>query len=294
MSHIKNSFFLLLFFLNAVAIMAQDAVTLNATLDKRQLLIGEQATLIIEASIAGNAPIRFVEVDSIAHFEILSDRTDTIYSGSETVIRGVYTITSFDSGHWVIPSYRLGKAATDTIPVDIMFTPDFDPGQDYHDIKDILEAPPSKKESKTWWYIAGGLLILALFIILWFLRKKKPVEEKPVAAVNAYDEAIKALAALEQGKPEAKEFHSRLTDIFRLYVFRKKGILSLQKTTDDLVAQLKGIGLPREKMEQLSRSLQLSDFVKFARYSPSQEDDRSVFITIKNSIEAIEKTTDGI
>ena len=64
----------------------------------------------------------------------------------------------------------------------------------------------------------------------------------------------------------------------------------MQKTTDDLVLQMKDLGLPKEQFDKLSQSLRLIDFVKFAKYIPSDEDDKTVFDSIKNSIEAIEKT----
>ena len=65
--------------------------------------------------------------------------------------------------------------------------------------------------------------------------------------------------------------------------------LSMQKTTDDLVVQLRGLPMDRLQFEKLAQSLRLSDFVKFARYVPSAEDDRNTFETIKNAIVAIEK-----
>jgi hypothetical protein len=63
----------------------------------------------------------------------------------------------------------------------------------------------------------------------------------------------------------------------------------LQKTTTDLVLQLKEIGLPKDQFEKLSQSLRVSDFVKFAKYVPSSDDDKTAFETIKNSIEEIER-----
>ncbi len=80
---------------------------------------------------------------------------------------------------------------------------------------------------------------------------------------------MKQLEQLQRDKPETKLYYSKLTDIFRLYIFQKKGILSLQKTTDDLVIQLKSLNLNKEQFDKLSQSLRLSDFVKFAKYIPS-------------------------
>ena len=270
---------------------AQEGVTIKASVDKNKILIGGPLLLTIETTIPENAAIKFVAIDSIEHFEFLEKPTiDTTSTNSGTSIKGVYKITSFDSGHWVIPSFIISDfIRTDTIPVDVVFS-DFDPNQDYHDIKDIIEVTLSEKKIQWWWYAAGGVLLLIL-LLLYLLRKKKPaLVSVPKAIVNAYDEAMKDLEKLQKEKPESKQYHSRLTDIFRLYIFRKKGILSLQKTTDDLVVQLKGLNLDKNQFDKLSQSLQLSDFVKFAKYISTGEDDKTCYEDIKKSIMTLEQS----
>jgi hypothetical protein len=91
-------------------------------------------------------------------------------------------------------------------------------------------------------------------------------------------------------KGEIKMYYSRLVDIFRFYIFHKKHLQSLQKTTDDLVVQMKSLNLNEERFVQLALALRVSDFVKFAKYIPGDEDNRAAFDAIKNSIEEIEKT----
>jgi hypothetical protein len=121
------------------------------------------------------------------------------------------------------------------------------------------------------------------------LKKKKIVSSvQPV--VNPYEEAIKQLELLRKQNLPPKQYYSELVDIFRLYIFRKKEILSLQKTTYDLILQLQGISLGKEQHAQLAQALRLSDFVKFAKYIPTNEDDVNVFSTIKNSIAIIEQS----
>lgn len=273
---------------------AQGGVIVKATVNKNRILIGEPLLLAIEIEIPENDPIKFISIDSIAHFEFLEKPViDTASTKSGTTIKGIYKITSFDSGHWIIPSFILFDAVkTDTISIDVVFS-DFDPKQDYHDIKDILEAKPPAKKTEWWLYAAGGALLLAL-LLFYLLRKKKPqLVSVAKASINPYEEAMKELEQLQRQKPEAKQYYSKLTDIFRLYVFQKKGILSLQKTTDDLGLQLKGLNFSKEQFEKLSQSLQLSDFVKFAKYIPSNEDDVICFNEIKKSIMILEQPASG-
>lgn len=281
------SFFLLLFCCSRMA--AQESILISTTIEKNKILIGEQVRLTVEAIIPANEPIRFISIDSILHFEVLHRQIDTINTSTGTTIKGIYTITSFDSGHWVIPSFLLtDKVMTDTIPVDVIFS-DFNPQQEYHDVKDILEVEVKEKD-QWWWYLAAGGFVLLLLLVWLLLRRKKPVPVvKQEVAADPYKEAIAQLALLQKNRPGEKEFYSRLTDIFRLYIYRRKGILSLQKTTDDLVVQLRNLEMNKEQFNQLSQSLRLSDFVKFAKYIPSEDDNRKVFDTIKNSIEEIER-----
>ena len=285
----KQIFFLLsLFFVQFV--IAQSGATIKASVDKNKILIGEPIQLTIEAYLSPESAKKFITIDSIEHFELLDKPVvDSTDKASGINIIGIYKITSFDSGHWVIPSFVLSKGLkTDTIPIDVIFS-DFDPQQDYHDIKDILEANPAEKKAEWWWYAAGGALLLAL-LLFYLLKKKKPAPVSvPKVIINPYEEAMKQLEQLQKQKPETKLYYSKLTDIFRLYIFQKKGILSLQKTTDDLVIQLKELNMGKEQFDKLSQSLRLSDFVKFAKYVPSSDDDQNGFDIIRNAIITIEK-----
>jgi LPXTG-motif cell wall-anchored protein len=287
----RNTLFIFLWITTGLNALGQSAATIKATVDKNRILIGEQALLTIEVQIPEKEPIRFVSIDSIEHFERLGKpEIDTLSNSSGTLLRGIYTITSFDSGHWVIPAFELsGGLKTDSLPMDVVFS-EFDPKADYHDIKDILEANPEKKEDEWWWYAAGGGLLL-LLLLIYFLRKRKPVAVAaiPVETISPWEEAFRELNKLQADNPEARIYHTRLADIFRMYVYRKKGILSLQKTTDDLVLQISQLGIGESHFDELSKALRLGDLVKFAKNIPGAEDNKKAFEAIKKSIEAIEQ-----
>jgi hypothetical protein len=286
----QRTVYVFLFLLLAHTLTAQGGITVKTTVDHNKILIGEPIQLTIEAEIPADAVIAFVRIDSIEHFEFLQKpEIDTINTRTGTTIRGKYRITSFDSGHWVIPSFSLtGNLATDTIPVDVSFSA-FDPTKDYHDIKDILDVKTETKKPVWWYYAAGGGLLL-LLLLIYLLRKKKPAKvQAPIQEIDPFQDAMKQLEKLQKEKPATKEYYSRVTDIFRLYVYRKKGIQSLQKTMDDLVIQLKSIPLQKEDFDRLAQALRLSDFVKFAKYVPAKEDDKTILELIKKAIQEIEQ-----
>jgi hypothetical protein len=272
------------------AAQAQDTTSAKATVDKNKILIGERIQLTLEADIPENEPIRFFVIDTIPHFELDKKKIDTTNTSGGTFLKQVISITSFDSGHWVIPAFSLGeKIATDTIPVDVSFSP-MDSTQDYHDIKDIIDVKPVEEEKKWWlWYVVGGATLLIALVLIYLLRKKKPVVVAAAPVIDPYEEAMSQLDKLQQQAPGQKEYYSRLVDIFRVYIYKRKDMRSLQKTTDDLVVQLRALPIAREQFENLSQALRLGDFVKFAKYNASGEDDKFVFDTIKKSIHDIEQ-----
>lgn len=278
-----------LFFVLLIA--AQDTTVVKATIDRSQIVIGEPIRLTLEADIPEHEPIRFFQVDSIPHFEFLkSENIDTSNTGRGTTLLQVIHLTSWDSGHWVIPAFTLrGNIVTDSLPVDVGFSP-FNPDQPYHDVKEIIEVNPKEEEKKMkWWWIVVAGAALVIVMALLFRKKKKPVVQAVAPPPDPFREAIGKLEQLQKDKPEAKQYYSRLVDIFRGYLDAKKGIHSLQATSDDLIVKLKSLQLSKEQFEALAQSLRLGDFVKFAKYVPSPEEDQKSFTIIYTSIQQIEQ-----
>lgn len=274
---------------SSLATAAQTNTVAKATVNKTQILIGEPITLTLEVDVPEHEPIRFFQLDSLSHFEFLNiQEIDTVNTGRGTVLTQVIHITSFDSGRWVIPSLSIGETvATDSIPVDVGFSP-FNPDSPYHDIKEIIEVTPEERKEKIkWWYIVAGAVLL-LMLILILTKKKKPAPQVIQPPADPYKDAMEELEKLQREKLEAKQYYSRLIDIFRVYVFAKKGIHSLQNTTDDLVMQLRNLNIPKDQFDQLAQGLKLGDFVKFAKYVPSSEDDKTAFNVIARTIQQIE------
>lgn len=287
-----------LLLLFVVCICNAQTTTVRASVDRTNILIGEQINLVLEADIPENEPISFFAVDSIEHFEFLQKgKIDTVNTSKGTELKQLFRITSFDSGRWVIPAYSLAHSEslkTDSIVINVGFMA-MDTTKDYNDIKEIIEIEAEKKQDWTWYYVGGGALLLAVLIYLLTRKKKKKAIEEAAAAQapDPFRDAMENLEQLRQadypGKGDTKKYYTQLTEIFRTYIEKRKGIHSLQQTTDDLVMQLRSIDLNKDEYNQLSQALRLSDFVKFAKYEPTDTDNKNVFDTIKKSIEEIER-----
>jgi LPXTG-motif cell wall-anchored protein len=268
---------------------AQNRPVIKASITKNRILLGEPFQLVIESSIPGGSIVRPLKIDTIPHFEFLSPpEMDTIREATGIQIKAVYSLTSFDSGHWVIPSYSLSSnVRSDTLPVDVVFS-EFDPTQPYHDIKDVIPVETEGEDKSWWYYVAGGVLLLLVAAVILARRKKKPVPEVATEK-DAYAKAMDVLQKLRKNKPSTVEYYSSLVNIFRIYVLKRKGIHSLQKTTHDLVVKIQSLDPDRTKFEALAQSLRMSDFVKFAKFQPSPSDDEEAWQAIKKGIEELEK-----
>ncbi|MCU7548542.1 BatD family protein [Chitinophagaceae bacterium LB-8] len=263
-------------------------IAVAATASDQNILIGEPFQLTLGISAPGNQKIDWFDIKELPHFEILSrSKIDSQVNGNKKMLVQTLTLTSWDSGRWQLPSFSVPSSnKTKPIAVEVSFS-NFDPKQPYHDVKDILEVN-RPGQMKWYWYLVGLLLLAGLFFLL-FPGKKKKKEE--VLSDRAYKKALTQLEALRKkniAEQDAKLFYSELIQIFREYLHRRMNIQSFSKTTEDLGRQLGQLQMPQIEYQQLLEVLQLSDFVKFARYKPSEQEHVTSYEVIKKSIVSIE------
>lgn len=278
-----------------------------ASVDRSEILIGEQMKFSVEAKFTNNDyTVEWpVLPDSFAHFEMVEkSKVDSVYEGGKlSTIKQIFIITSFDSGKWQVPSLKINIAPvgkkesmvlyTDSFPVTVSFSVS-DTTNQLRDIKPIREAKP---ENLFWYWVIGGVLLLALIgLIIWYFNKnKKRPAEIFKAKLSPYDEAMEELKALKKVNlynPELlKVFHIKLTDIFRRYLSRKTNQLHTNKTTGDILVLLNETGLQKSEVSKAAQSLRCSDAVKFAKYQPDNTESYECLQSITQVIEATEKLT---
>lgn len=281
------AFSLLLLMANFSAAQTDGSITVAA--DKTKILIGEQFHLKITAKHSSASLAGFKWPDTIPHFEIVGKPVlDSSLTNGVNSITKTYTLTSFDSGSLVIPAFSLSKKIqSQPFKIDVVFS-DFNPEQPYHDIKDIIEVKTSSDKIPWWWYAIAALVTVTAIAIFARKKKKETVVLKPQGPpTDAYKLAMEKLQLLKQRSLSPKEYYDRLAGIFREFVAVKKGILSLQETTEDLLAQLKNAGLSPAEFEKLSQALRTCDSVKFAKYNPTQHDDEITFTIIEQAIKIL-------
>ena len=282
----KNFCFLIIVLLTLQAFAQRPVV--SATVDKQAILIGERIHLTLEATVPKAISNNWFAIDSIPHFEIIErSKIDSQAAIAGLILKQTFTITSWDSGRWLIPSLTLLRNKTNPVLITVGHTP-MDYTQPYHDIKDILNVV-KPRQSNWYWYFVGIAVLIALFMLFFPPKNKEVTKQQPVVEEDVYQASMKRLDKLEIND-EAKYFFTELIDIFRNYVHKRKGIQSFSKTTDDLALQVKELSLPVEQYHHLVQTLRLSDGVKFAKFIPTQTEKEEAISSIKKNIITIEQS----
>jgi hypothetical protein len=272
----------------SILFLAASGQKFTVTADKNRILIGEPFELTLQAGFTGELPATWPEPDTIPHFEILERyKIDTQQKGNSIVLTQIFKCTSWDSGRWQLPSFQLGTQRSLPVIMEVGYSP-MEPGQAYHDIKEIINVK-KEEEAKWWWYLIG-VAVLAILFLLFFPGSRKKEKPEFVSDEGAYKKALRQLAELE-AKPDtdAKMMYTELILIFRTYLQKRKNIQSFSRTTDDLAIKLNELNLGQEEFTKLVQVLRTSDLAKFARYEPPASENKESIAVVKESITAIEK-----
>ncbi len=293
----KRTLFIFFFF-HTLYCAAQ--VQVRTFVDRDEILIGEPIQLSLEAYMPLGENFSWFTIDTLPHFEIISkSKIDTAESFNGKKIQQVLTITGFDSGRWSFPALTMiignAKYVTDTLSVQVNYA-SFNKDEAYHDIKDIMEVEAEHNTMIPW--IIGIASFLALSAAWFLLKKKKPtIKEKPVIYISPYDEAMRSLENIRkkgfEANGEVKEFYSSLNNVLRIYLHRKLGLNSMEKTNEEIITTLAGRDLGREEYGKLTEALRIADYVKFAKFHPDASMNEQSFTVIRNAIESLNKKQDS-
>jgi hypothetical protein len=139
-----------------------------------------------------------------------------------------------------------------------------------------MKAPKGMIEFRSWWpWIMGGLAVLLAVAGWWLWRRRvaraaglaEPVLPPEISAREALDQLL-ASSLLEEG--QVKKFYSELSDVLRRYLERRFGIPALDRTTAELLPELRQQADLRHLFAELRVFLENGDLVKFARLVPDR------------------------
>jgi hypothetical protein len=287
--------------------LAQKPV-IKTSVDKRKILIGEQLHYRVSTSMPDNTYRLswFTVPDTAGHFQVVrQNKIDSSFVNGINFSQDI-TLTSFDSGLQVIPPFVLNfeelhgdssfNLLTDSIPVEVSFSP-MDSVKTFHDIKTIIEV---KKEWPWWlWVVLVAAVVLLIFWIRFLVKffRKKPVSTDLFSSkLPPYEEAMQSLTDLQQQyllqKNEVKEYHSRLSEIFKRYLSRKTKTYKMNLTSDEILVELDEYDPGKEQLFAFANCLRMSSAVKFAKYIPPQNESEKCFDQVREMITEINKNLD--
>ena len=274
---------------------------IKSSVDRNQILIGEQILYRVEISFPVNKYRLqwYTPPEDFNHFEIVAkDELDSSANNDINTFGQTMILTNFDSGKQFIPSMPLqleevegGKTFTmytDSILVTVMHSP-LDSIQPFHDIKGIIEV----KAGWEWWVwalvIGGAILLLVLiFLLVKKFRKKKTTEEIFASKLSPFEEAVQAISFLENEnllqKQKEKEFHTRLSHIFKRYLSRKMNANKMHLTTGDLLIELTPLDIQKSSVEKIAKTLHMGNAVKFAQFIPPASDSEQCKNVVRETI----------
>jgi len=275
-------------------------VLIKTSVEKDEILVGEPVKVTIEARMPLGQKISWFMLDTIPHFEWMDKGMPVETDGIDgKIIQHSFTIIGYDTGHWTIPPYSIKvdnkSYSTDTVGIRVDYDANFNPAENYRDIKETEEVTVENENKLKWLYFAGGGLLLLLLLYLLFRNKTAKQAARIVVPLSPYEEALQSLAALRKEKPaaadEVKLFYTKLNDILRTFLSKQFQIPALEETNDEVIVQLRRLGIPAEQFSKTTEALRLADFVKFARYLPVQEDNDRALIIIESAIQSLNKPT---
>jgi len=214
--------------------------------------------------------------------------------GADTLfdVKGTIVLAPFEEGTYELPPIlvrRMVGAEVDTLifdPLDIeVKTMPVDTATfEIHDIKGQMRFPLTFREVLP--YILGLLLVAALAILAAYLVRirRKRLGKDPVYDEPAYIVALRSLDKYRGEKywsPEKqKTMYSGITDTLRTYIEDRFDVNAEEMTTAEIFAALKKVpDLPEDVFGPTKELFELSDFVKFAKHTASDEENAAAIPT---------------
>ena len=203
-------------------------------------------------------------------------------------IRAYLTIVPFEEGQYVLPDIPAVIVSPDGKADSLVFkgleakvcAPQIDmENYDQPPIKAQMKYPVTFLEVLPW--LAGGLLLCALAVLsVWYVRRRRAKREEELHKDPPHIVALRKLDSFRGDKwwapVKQKQFYSGVTDALREYISSRYGVGAMEMTTPEIFNELKKSDMPDDLQNELRELFSLSDFVKFAKFTASDEENSKV------------------
>lgn len=298
-------------FLAAANLFAQveAPVSITATADKTKVTIGDPIKYVVRVIYDKEFHVKLPPAGTnLGSFEIrdFEKKGPTKLSDGKIEETYNYVVAVYDTGKFDIPPvvaeyWKTEKEKDDLKTKKITIEVASIQGKNAKDIQDIK--PPLSARPNFIRYALIGAAILALlcgagYFAARALKKRKesrlPGYEPPARKEPAHVAALRKLAEVEAadlpGKGEIKLYYIEISEIVRQYVGERFRIVTMERTTDEIMRDMRSANINREHAEMIRGFLMDSDMVKFAKRRPARDVCRD---DIARARKIIESTTEG-
>jgi hypothetical protein len=216
-------------------------------------------------------------------------------------VEATIRVAAFEEGLYKLPPIIVGRV-TPSGKIDTLF---FDPMEfevktmpldtatfQPHPMKGLIQTPFNWDEfvytvKELWaafvallpWLISVKWLLILIVagFCLWLISERKGVSQKVVVREPAHIVALRKLDTYRSNAlwvPERqKDFYTGVTDALREYISGRYGISAMEMTSGELFSQMKNMEeITPGQIAQIQDLFETADFVKFAKYVASDED----------------------
>ena len=304
MLKLKYLLFITIFLYSLDPVAAQQ-IKVSASLERDSIWLGDQIKMILVAEYPVGTTITFPQLkDSLDNgIDVISRSTRDSSKLSDGILqmRQSYIITAFDSGPHPIEQFKFvghSRITPDTLRSNPLWlfvkVPPVDLKKGFADIKKPYGAPVTFKEIAPW--ILGIILLASIvFLILYAINRRKkniplfslPVKPKLPPHVVALSELNKLKEEQLWQHDKVKDYYTRLTDIIRVYLEERYEVPAMEQTTQEILTQFKGenSAIKGKLFSGLQKTLDTSDLVKFAKYTPLADENHYVLVQAYTLVE---------
>jgi hypothetical protein len=280
-------------------------VSVTATIDSQSVEMGDWIRYSVEVRHPSAVNIAWPVIrDTMGAFDVV--RQDTIMrteTDGSVQLKKEFVIAKYEPGTYDIQPFMVmfvgpqgdsGTASSNPIPVEIRGI-EVDTSMTIKDLKPPMTVPMSAEEIAVYTGIFAAIIGLA-YALYYYIRKRRSaggaVQEEQRPNIPPHVLAMMQLEALEAKRlwqaGEVKAYYSEATEIVRRYFEQRYGIMALEMTTGEVMAQLSAFKLPASLVSGIDSLLSGADMVKFAKYQPIAAENEQV---VANARRIVEQTT---
>jgi hypothetical protein len=161
-----------------------------------------------------------------------------------------------------------------------------------HDIKEPLDLTVPRDFRLLWWLLLALAAAILAYLIYRKLRKEPEGVAAPVWVPPLPPADVEAEAALKRlaekdliRKGELTAFYTELSEVMKRYAGRRFEVPYLERTTSEVLSDLKPRKLAQGAVSELRAILEASDLVKFAKLLPEAIEAEAAFALARFWIE---------